>query len=401
MKKLALAFSSKDRVELTEQSLSRVTDRGIQLFWNDGSATDEGKRRHQCNIGGYDGVMRTRVTGGPDRAIVFALSQMLADPTYTHVGLLENDVLLDPDWLEPTMALFDKEGLPVGAVSARSFEDRVLIQRDGYAVMHNVGAGHVIFTREAAEIALNFYRNGWWPENRRVFSQISGIDIGKFGAFGLNEQPTTVDWSWDTILASHGLATLALTPSRATMIGQNPPLEQQGLRLVEDAVEARRDDLAFERYRESLLNIRDGRLTIPGVDHNLHDNRATLTFPHQVGKHRGRYGGQWKTRWSQGFGPFLYVAQAEASLTIPAFGTCVFHVGGGHVRVHDTVTGFDHELDLTGQNDMVAIPVPRDKQFGKIELTFGPGAMFFGFETSEPQPTWDVRFDYNSLPETM
>lgn len=404
MKKLALAFSSKDRVELTEQSLDRVQHRDIQLFWNDGSATDDGKYLHQVAPRGFDGVMRTRVTGGPDRAIVFALSQMLAHSpardTPTHVGLLENDVLLDSDWLEPTMALFDNpEGLPVGAVSARSYHDRILIQRDGYAAMHNVGAGHTIFTRQAARIILDNYRTGWWPENRAVFSQLSGIDIGKFAAFGFNEQMITADWSWDAILAAHGLATVALTPSKASMIGQDVPLEQQGLRLTQSEVEERRDDNAFGHFVDALCDIRDGNHAIAPVDHQLRTRGGQIIFPHHAMRHYGVYRGIWKTKWCQGFGPFTYVAGTDASLSIPLFGPCAFHVYGGAIKLTDAATGYNQDIDLTGSTDPITLSIPRDMQTGVVRLECGPGTCLAGIETVHPQPVWkDVTFDYSKLP---
>lgn len=413
MKKLALAFSSKDRVELTRKSLDRVTGRGIQLFWNDGSVTDDGKYLHQAGYpGGYDGIMCARVTGGPDRAIVFALSQMLAHSaareSADYLGLLESDVLLDPDWLEPTMALFDnQEGLPVGAVSARSYEDRVLIQRDGYAVMHNVGAGHIILTREAAQIVLNNYRTGWWPENRAVFSQLSGLDIGKWAAFHRNEQFVTADWSWDTILAAHGLATVALTPSKATMIGQD--IAEQGLKYADgdfdNGMTLSADDEAFVLFCNNLQRIREGARAIPPVDHLLRTRGGSIIFPHHAERHGGLFSGNpgrgssWTTRWSQGFGPFTYVAGDNALFSIPIFGPCAFHVGGGAVKLHDTATEFRTEIDLSNQTEMITIAVPRDMQTGIVRLTFGPGACLAGIETVHPQPVWkDLTFDYSKLP---
>lgn len=414
MKKLALSFSSKDRVELTEQSLDRVLHRDIQLFWNDGSATDDGKQMHQCYSHG-DVKLRTRVTGGPDTAIVFALSQMLAAEDafgfiYDYVGLLENDVLLDPDWLEPTIALFDNpDGLPVGAVSARSFEDRVCIQRDGYCVLHNAGAGFIIFTREAAQLILNNYRTGWWPENRAVFSQLSGLDIGKWAAFHHNEQFVTADWSFDAILAAHGLATVALTPSKAGMIGQD--IAEQGLRLTTESfgggdippancIMNARSNEAFTLFRDNLQRIRAGEKSLPPVDHLLRTRGGSIIFPHHAERHGGLFSGQWKTRWSQGFGPFMYVAGEDALFSIPLFGPCAFHVGGGPVKLHDTATGFMTELDLSGQTEMVTLSVPRDMQTGIVRLTFGPGACLAGIETTQPQPVWkDVTFDYSKLPE--
>jgi len=165
------------------------------LWWIDGSETLEGQQaleetsftRHHSGI-----------RGGADAAIVFALTAMLNHPVgYTHVGLCENDVLLAPDWFDRTMALFGKgeaDGLSVGAVSARAYDDRILIQRDGYAVMHNLGAGHVVYTREAARLILDNYRSAWWPDNRAIFAQLSGIDNGAQQIGVLTRSSPSTDW---------------------------------------------------------------------------------------------------------------------------------------------------------------------------------------------------------------
>jgi hypothetical protein len=408
MKKLALAFSSKDRVDLSEQSSAILfnSPKNLHVYWNDGSSTPEGQLFHQNHR--WHTQQRTRVTGGPDAAIVFALSQMLCEgiaphDQYDYVGVLENDVLLDPDWLEPTLALFDysrTEGLPVGAVSSRSFCDRILVQRDGYAIMHNVGAGHLILTREAAHIILQNYRTGWWPENRAVFSQLSGLDIGKWAAFHHNEQMITADWSFDTILAAHGLATVALTPSKATMIGQELSLEQQGLKLVTADVDSMRNDQAFEMYRRNLLAVQAGELDLGKVDFHLRNSSGIVTFPHHAARHGGKFTGNWKTRWMQPFGPFCYESQGDAYFSMPVFGPCGVHVGGGTVTLRDMATGYYTESDFAGTDQIVTLSVPRDKQYGEIAIAFGKGACLLGIETTQPQPQRnDTTFDYSTLPE--
>ncbi len=400
--KLGLAFSTKNHPELRAESLPRVTLNPLGLHIIDGS-DDVWRPGAARSLKWY--TFHSNIKGGPDVAIVYALTMMLRhEDNYTHVGLLEQDVLLDKYWCTATMALFDNpEGLPVGAVSARSFEDRVLIQRDGHAVMHNAGAGHIIFTREAAQIVLANYRTGWWPENRAVFSQLSGLDIGKFAAFHHNEQFVTADWSWDTILAAHGLATVALTPSKATMIGQVPSLEQQGLHLVTEPVNRISNALnedAFILFRNNLQHIRAGECTIAPVDHLLRTRGGAVIFPHHADKHGGLFSGTWKTKWAQGFGPFMYRAESDAVFSMPVFGPCAFHVGGGPVKLHDTATGYRTEIDLSQQTEMITLAVPRDIQTGIVRLEFGPGACLAGIETTHVQPVWrDVMFDYSKLPE--
>jgi hypothetical protein len=299
--------------------------------------------------------------------------------------------------------LFDysrTEGLPVGAVSARSFEDRILVQRDGYAVMHNVGAGHVIFTREAAKIILANYRTGWWPENRATFAQLSGLDIGKWAAFHHNEQMITADWSFDTILAAHGLATVALTPSKATMIGQEMTLEQQGLKPATADVEERRNNQAFEMFRRNLLAVQSGELDLGKVDFHLRNSQGIVTFPHHAARHGGKFFGDWKTRWMQAFGPFCYESQGDARFSIPVFGPVAFHVGAGPVRLRDHATGYQTDNDFSTTDQIATLSVPRDKQYGEIEIEFGKGACLVAIETTQAQPQRnDTTFDFSTLPE--
>ena len=403
--KLAIGYSTKDQVDLTKQSLLRLGS-GFELYWCDGSATEEGKAYFE-KIHGAAGHSAS-IYGGADAAIVWKLSTLLDAPEgYTHIGLLENDVLLDPDWLEPTMALFElgaRNGLDVGCVSPRSYVDRVLIQRDGYAVMHNVGAGAAIFTREAAEVALRTFRTGYWPDNRQVFAQLCGIDIGMYAAFRFNDQNVTSDWHWEVALAQRGLACLALTPSKADMIGQNPPLRDQGLELTTGPVEARRDDAAFGHLKYNLNHVRSLRaaLTGPGLLRKV--GEATLFFPHQVGMLNATLSGNWRLKWTQGWGPFSYRAgPGGASLSVHIAGSGSYHLSGGEAGagavLTDTRSGFRAEPMLPA-NQMITVTVPGNYVPRQVRLELAEGAVFHGLETQGIQlldPTY--RFDYSVLPE--
>lgn len=419
MKRLSFAFLTKDRVDLSERSLAALRYDDIDLWWIDGSQTEKGKNFH-ANWNFRN--LRSNVTGGADKAIVYALTTLLNETDTPYVGICENDVLLHPDWLGPTLALFDRgrvEGLDVGAVSARAYEDRVLCQRDGYALMHNLGSGHIILTRHAARLLLDHYRSAWSTENRRVFQTLSGIDIGKYWAFRGSPHFLTVDWGFDRVLASHGLASLALTPSMVEMIGQDPPLEAQGLKLVTEPVELLRNDEAFARFVERTCRIRDGDLALNGGKFYRFDDGSQMIFAHQIGAINGRIMGVWRTKWSQGCGPFAYVAaerNAEEErigmsrtpqMIVPVSGPCEFWVSGGgteHGRFEltDTRSGYSVSPELPSDpNQIVQLAVPG---FGwrDIRLTaLTPGVVFYGIATHEPQPydpTWT--FDYSVLPPT-
>lgn len=404
--KVAMAYLTKDRVELTKQTFPVLRDGQHALFWYDGSTDPEALEYFKANrgicTGGAGGVK-----GGADAAIVFALTNLLAEG-YDLIGLCENDVLLVPDWFERTMALFGKgkaDGLDVGAVSARAYEDRILIQRDGYAVMHNLGAGQVIFTRQAAELILANYRTGWWPDTRAIFAQLSGIDIGRYACFRGNAQWTTADWQFDAILAQAGLGSLALTPCAVEMIGQEPSLEEQGLWLVREEVKRLRNDAAFEWYQLNTQSIRDGSWTpqtITPIHRSSMNGGASLIFPHQLAN--PTWTGDWRLKWSQGFGPFSWRANADgAKLYQHVFGPATFIVSGdkrsAKIKLVDKDSGYEVEPEVPpAEHGLTQLAVPGQFSYREIELTCGEGTVFYGIQTQEPQPVSARPFDYSVLP---
>lgn len=418
MNRVCISFSTKDKVELSKRTVVLLLQPDkFDLQWVDGSDTLEGQERpEQYNHGMH---VCSGVKGGADIMLAYSLTEMLKGD-YDVVGLVESDVLLDADWFEPTMALFEKgreAGLDVGAVSPRSYVDRVLIQRHGWAVMLNQGAGAILMTRRAAELVLDNFRTGWWPHTRSTFMRLAGIDIGRFAAFRGNEQWTSTDWLWDALLASHGLASLALTPSKADMIGQSPPLAEQGLHLTGHAIDGRFDprifeprfnDEAFATFAERTRWIRQGivdfkcpvRDIAPYIDGNQ------MIFPQHAHKFGVTYFGNWRLQWEQGFGPFAYRAgEGGASLVAPCYGSISFLVSGGakgaRCKVHDAISDYTLERDLPGVNEtgVVSIPIPGSVTYRDLHLELAEGGTFYGYASPEEQPHRpDFRFDYFQLP---
>jgi hypothetical protein len=411
VKILAIGYSTKDQVELTRQTWPRLVaslpknDPLVDVFWADASKTAEAVEywdQESLNV-----EVAECVGGGADAAIAWKLSKMLASDA-THVMLLENDCLLDEDWLTPTMQLFEKgakDGLEVGAVSPRSYVDRVLIQRDGFAVMHNLGAGVCIFTREAAEIVLHTFRTGWWPNNVALFAQLSGIDLRTYAAFRGNDQWVTSDWTWEAQLARHGLASLALTPAKCQMIGQNPPLAQQGLELTTKAWCTKLHDVkAWSMYRASMDNFRDriDSFELPGTFHR--DGAGMLFFPHQTGALGGLWQGSLELVWNQGYGPFSYRAgPGGASLSAHISGSAWFQCSGGdagaRLTIEDHRSGFKAQPNLA-PNTAAAITVPGTVVPRLITMRMEEGAIFQSLSCVEPQlidTTW--KFSWDQLPK--
>lgn len=419
MNRVAIAFLTKDRTELTRRSIEPLMQPDkFDLHWFDGSVTEEGlsfadKGRF---ITGFPGLyaQHVGVVGGPDAAVVYAITTLLTYQ-YDYIGLCENDVLLHPDWFGPTMALFERgkaEGLEVGAVSARCYQDRILIQRDGYAVVHNLGWGTVIFSRRAAELTLQNMRCSWTTDNVLLFSQLANLDTRKWWAFRGAEQWLCADWRNDAMLAAHGLASLALTPSPVEMIGQDPPLAEQGLQLADGKFELLRNDMAFKTYRDNLKAVREG--TFKPTFHQIHrDSQGYLYFPHQLGAIGGSWEncGNWKLKWAQGFGPFAWRAgeihnsEMPPYWLIPVLGPCSVIVSGGDaggkVHVEDEQSGYEIELELTpeSQNGAYQLAVPGSVAYRNVRVTAKtPGVVFYGLRTQIEQPTRPCKFDWNGLP---
>jgi hypothetical protein len=426
--RVAIAFSTCDRVELSRQSIEPLLQPGkFDLHWVDGSKTGEGKSFPLDRWKGSEhATFHPNVTGGSGAAIVYALSKMLAHkiPTpanepaqryYDYVGLVENDVMLPKDWFDQTMSLFDRgrdDGLEVGAVSARCYEDRILIQRDGYAVCHNLGAGMIIFTREAAELVLNQYRVQWTTENRAIFAQLAGIDIGPYWAFRGHEHFLVADFRWDALLASHGLASLALTPSPVQMIGQSPSLADQGLALATGEVDARRNTPRFELYCDNLARIRQGDLILPNSLFHRDVSRGQTIFAHQIKAIGGRYEGKWKLRDAPGFGPFGWTADSEQEdfnprVFLPVYGPCEIMVGGGkdggQIHVIDEHSGFDARPVLPAEGkegQLVAVNIPGNYSYRTIRIDMTtPGCTFYAVRCRDEQSVvGGFKFDWNTLP---
>ena len=429
--KTAISYLACDRPELVKQSLPVLVAGAVKndfhLFVIDGSVTGPGEKT-VFDIGYPTATIHSNVRGGAGAAIVYALTMMLKHPeNYDVVGLCEADVLLGADWFDRCFGLFERglqDGLEVGAVSARCFDDRILLQRDGYAVMHNIGAGHILFTRAAAEIVLRTFRTPWSSDNRRIFAQLSGIDIGSYWAFRTNEHYLTADWHWDAALASHGLASLALTPSPVEMIGQDPPLAEQGLAIVREPSE-QRDIPTYSKFLAMTAVIRSRTLSL-GVETQFHHNPDSgmwTYFPHQMHMLGGHYEGDWHLKEARGWGTFAWLAggppdtreygagpqvlDSGPALSIAIFGPCAILVSGGELggkfEIVDEQSGFkaDPELPPEGQNGSVLqLVVPGAFTYRNIRITaLTPGVIFYGLQTRDKQPfDSSATFDYSNLP---
>jgi len=408
MNRIALAFLTKDKVDLSVQSIEPLLDiPGVDIWWVDGSDTVAGQKLplmyHQ-----YAKYPRHNVRGGPDAAVCYALTEMLAAGGYTHVGIVENDVLLDPNWFPDTFSLFERArdfGLEAGMVSARAYEDRVLAQVDDtFALMHNLGYGMFIATRQAAQLWLRHFRTCQAIENRRMFAQLAGVDIASFWAFGAQQCGLVSDWHVGTVLAAHGLACLALTPARCRMIGQDPPLDEQGLVLATGPVHHNPlyIEQAFapivDRFAQRTALIRSHDWRPGGAEiHQPQPDGTTVIFAHQL----AGLGAEWSDSWrlARGPGPFSWrAAEPEATLQVELCGPIVFLLSGPG-RAAITQAGYETKPDLP-EGDIASVLLPAAVSCRPVMLTaLDAGVTVHGIVVREPQPSipgWS--FDWNALP---
>lgn len=414
--RVAFAYSTKDRVEMTNQTIWQAAGEvgAYDLIWIDGSVTDEGKElphRLASDLRNLSEI-HGEVYGGPDAAIVYALTEML-ERGYDYCGLIENDQLLQDGWFEKTFALFEQgekeDGLPVvGMVSPRAFADRALIGRDGYAVMHNTGAGVVLMTAMAARLVLQTYRTGFTHFNRRVFHHLSDIDIGAYWAFKGGHHAMTADWHFDAAVAHWGFASLAVVPNMATIVGLD--IVECGLRYASSPI-TWANTKTFDRFVHQIYKVRSQgfnrqNASFAAVQHSPGTNLWTV-FPHQISSClKGAYSMRWKLAWSQGCGPFAYESTAAgATCTVPVYGPAQFTVStgsqGGSVEI--CARGQSRAVRLD-PDQMVDLPVSFatvDDNYRSVELrALEPGVRFHGISTREPQPWLPalIDFDHSKLP---
>lgn len=226
--KIGFIFSTKDRIEFSQRSLESIdTETGFDLIWVDGSESQKGKefpkqfRFKNCNLA----EVHRGVTGGAGKAIVFGAKRLL-ELEYDYCGLIENDIRFKQGWLPKLMELFEfghRDGIEVGAVTARTIASRVLSFKADYVTMWNVGAAMVLFTRRAMKIIFdNIYNSAGY--GTRV-GMIIDFWMGKVGVDIIGREPcvrrTTArhclghDWSYAMELYKHNLFSLGSIPSMA------------------------------------------------------------------------------------------------------------------------------------------------------------------------------------------
>lgn len=232
--RVGFALSSRNRPGLTRQTLEAMdADGGFDIIWNDGSAEAEAlalpknfrfrnARLVEVNYG---------VGGGPDAAICFGLKRLL-ERGYDYVGLMENDIALQPGWFGRLMNLFElagDDGIVCGAATVRSYGGRVIEHRSGYSINWGTGAGMVLFARPAAEVILRQYAKLQMSTEsiRSFYARLFRLDLrmraqDNQGRLVEHEVRLTLDWGYTPMLYMHGYTSVGSVPNLARDL-QFPP----------------------------------------------------------------------------------------------------------------------------------------------------------------------------------
>jgi hypothetical protein len=385
-------YSTKNRCELSTQTASAaLSEADSDGFWLDGSDTTEG-REFPFSMADRLPALREihrGVDGGPDRAIIYGLSYLLARG-YKYLALVENDVSLTPEWLPAAIGAMQRaagDGLRVGAATARTFDRRILFVRPGYAVMFNIGAGMIVLTREAAEAILATYGSTSETEIRRVCEKMTGGDIRQICEPGVREGYFySADWFFDLALMQMGFASVGTLPALARNIDVDHP-EVWGIREVsETRPAAGLDPNLFKTYQRNLWWAAQ---TADAVGYCFHpETDRFMVFPHQFSSQM--YLGEWRFKWQQAFGPFeLRPTNPGDSLRWQLMnGSCevMFRTTAENKRCRIVANGIVNEFvhPKTG-NFTVRVP-GGGKEPVSLEVQADPGVGVGAITFTEPQP---------------
>jgi hypothetical protein len=220
-------FSTKNRAKFTLKSLESMDySRGFDVVWIDGSDTKESLdlfrnfRPKNFNILHRIGNVR----GGPDVVILLGLSLLLRS-RYEYLGLIENDVYFVGDWFPALLQLFEidvraEKAERVGAASLRNYKARNLKVYDNYSLSWNLGAGMILFSREAALRVLEGFGFIFSAKLKNFYYRKFGIDVSKtkdplYPGMFEEDFPLSGDSKFCYNLWKNNLACVASVPSRA------------------------------------------------------------------------------------------------------------------------------------------------------------------------------------------
>ncbi len=387
-----IIYSTKNRCGLSAQTAPcALSESDCDGFWVDGSDTTEG-REFPFSVADRLPALREihrGVDGGPDRAIIYGLSYLLARG-YKYLALVENDVLLTPEWLPTAISAMQRasaDGLRVGAATVRTFDRRILFVRPGYAVMFNIGAGMIVLTREAAEALLATYRSTSAREISAVCRKMTQGEISRICEPGLQEEFLySADWFFDCALMQMGFASVGALPAMARNIDADHSVTL-GLRPASEAQPAAGLDPGLFRIYQRNLWLAAQTADAVGYCFDTRLDRF-FVFPHQLAS--TAYVGEWQVKWKQCFGPFeLRATGAGDALHWRLMnGNCdvVFRATDENRRVRIIANGALNDF-VQPRTGTFSVHLPAaGRESIAIEVQTDPGVNVGAIVFAEPQP---------------
>lgn len=309
-KRIAVAYSSKERVELTTKTIPiLLRDQRIDLFWFDGSTSVTAKNLPSSvnYLGSSLLEVHENVIGGPDKAIVYALSY-LQNKNYDWIILIENDILLEEDWLSVMMqstANAELNGYTVGAATCRVYKERILRVHKDHCLMWNSGAGMIAFKSWAVDIILQNYRTTSACEIRNIFRNKTGVDIKNYWNFLSDDQPLSCDWLFDALLYENNAIVCA--PLRSYCID----LDEKYLAELDIASVKNPTDLPTDRINNDAIEVLNSNNIGSSKFLCIQNSKRTFLPLHYINagndckKNTVSFlSSSWKYKWVQLFGPF-------------------------------------------------------------------------------------------------
>jgi len=206
-KKYIVSFSTKDRKAFTVKSVPNILNSGVSVVWFDGSSTKEGKALPSEYLKFKNLIeIKYNITGGPDSAIFYALEYLHKEYEHAWIILIENDILLEDDWLlrlDESIESANSSGISVGAATVRVIENRVICRLKNYGIVYNCGAGFIAIKRQLVPELLNNYRTTTVNELMSFYDSI-GIDLTKIWEFNDYDRyfKLSADWFFEIIILS-------------------------------------------------------------------------------------------------------------------------------------------------------------------------------------------------------
>jgi hypothetical protein len=141
--------------------------------------------------------------------------------------LIENDIEFVPGWFSRLMELFqagEPNDRPVGAATTRTFVSRTLSVHSQYAKLWNVGAGMVLFTREATRVILRHYHPRRAKELSGYFQKTSNNDLTDIWELWKDRSDRLLgcDWGYSLELDRHGFSSLGTVPAYSYNLDLDP-----------------------------------------------------------------------------------------------------------------------------------------------------------------------------------